>query len=119
MTALIPVLRAVHYAALAFGALGWAIPVKAVLIAYLVFLPALAVQWRLNRDSCLLDNLESWLKHGRFRAGAANPNEGAFLANLVHRLFGIRVLEPLASRLIYIAMAILFAFGAFHLAWRW
>lgn len=105
--------------ALAFGALGWAIPVKAVLIAYLVFLPALAVQWRLNRDSCLLDNLESWLKHGRFRAGAANPNEGAFLANLVHRVFRIRVLEPLASRLIYIAMAILFAFGAFHLAWRW
>ena len=119
MTALIPVLRAIHYAALAFGAAGWAIPVKGVLIVYLIFLPALAIQWRLNQDSCLLDNLESWLRHGRFRAGPANPNEGAFLANLVHRVFAIRVHEPLASQLIYIAMGVFFLLGAVHLAWRW
>lgn len=117
--AIIAALRIVHYAALSFGALGWLIPVKGVLIAYLAFMVALVVQWRLNRDSCLLDNAESWLKHGQFRAGPANPNEGAFLANLVHRVFGIRVLEPLASQLIYIVMAIFFVFGAIHLVWRW
>ncbi len=119
MNTLIAGLRAVHYAALAFGAIGWLIPVKGVLIAYLVFLTLLVVQWRLNRDSCLLDNAESWLRHGQFRAGPANPNEGAFLANLVHRVFGIMVHEPLASRLIYIVMAVFFIFGAIHLAWRW
>ncbi len=118
-TAIITVLRIVHYAALAFGALGWLIPVKGVLIAYLAFMVLLVVQWRLNKDSCLLDNAESWLKHGRFRAGEANPNEGSFLANVVHRVFGIRVHEPLASQLIYIVMAIFFVFGAIHLSWRW
>jgi len=117
--AIIAALRIVHYAALAFGALGWLIPVKGVLIGYLVFMIALVIQWRLNRDSCLLDNAESWLRHGRFRAGEANPNEGSFLANLVHAVFGIRVHEPLASQLIYIVMAIFFVFGAIHLAWRW
>ena len=119
MNAIIVVLRVVHYAALAFGALGWLIPVKGVLIAYLAFMALLVVQWRLNRDSCLLDNAESWLRHGRFRAGRDNPNEGAFLANLVHRVCGIMVHEPLASRLIYIVMAVFFVFGALHLAWRW
>lgn len=117
--AIIATLRLVHYAALAFGALGWLVPVKGVLITYLAFMVALVVQWWLNKDSCLLDNAESWLKHGRFRAGEANPNEGSFLANVVHQVFGIRVHEPLASRLIYIVMAIFFIFGALHLAWRW
>lgn len=117
--ALIAVLRIVHYAALAFGALGWLIPVNSVHIVYLIFMPLLCIQWQLNKDSCLLDNAESWLRHGRFRAGEANPNEGSFLANLVHRAFGIRVVEPMASHLIYIAMGIFFVFGAIHLAGRW
>ncbi len=119
MNLVVAILRVIHYAALAFGAVGWMIPSKPVLIVYLVFLMLLVLQWRLNKDSCLLDNAESWLRHGRFRAGAANPNEGSFLANVVHQVFGIRVHEPLASRLIYIVMGVFFVFGAIHLAWRW
>lgn len=117
--AIIAILRVIHYAALAFGALGWLVPVNGVLIAYLIFMPLLCIHWQINKDSCLLDNAESWLRHGQFRAGEVNPNEGSFLANLIHQVFGIRVVEPLASRLIYIVMGIFFVFGAIHLARRW
>ncbi len=119
MNALIAGLRIVHYAALAFGALGWLIPSTPVLIAYLVFLPAIALQWRLNQDSCLLDNVESWLRHGRFRAPGTNPDEGAFVANLIHRVFGVRLTRAGADRLIYGLMMAFFILGAAHLAWRW
>lgn len=112
-------LRLAHYAALGFGLIGWAIPVKGVLVAYLIFLPLVALQWRLNRDACVLDNVESWLRHGRFRAGDANPDEGSFIANLIARVLGLRLTPRAVSRLVYGLMAILFTLGAAHLAWRW
>lgn len=119
MSLLIAVLRTLHYAALAYGMLGWLIPDRTALIVYLVFLPLIVLQWLLNKDSCLLDNLESWLRHGRFRARDANPDEGSFIANLIERALGIRMTPAGVSRLVYGLMGIFFALGAAHLVLRW
>lgn len=118
MTAAIGLLRGVHYAVLFFGLVGWLIPNQTVLAIYLATLAGLVLQWRINRDTCILDNLESWLRHGRFRAPETNPDEGAFLANFVHRVTGIRFTRRAADVLIYACMAVFFVAGAVHLAWR-
>jgi len=112
----IALLRIVHYAALGFGLVGWAIPHRGVLIVYLVFLPLVVLQWLVNRDACLLDNVESWLRHGRFRSAGANPDEGAFIANLIARVTGYRMTPRGVSWLVYGLMVVLFLAGAGHLA---
>ncbi|BCW87978.1 hypothetical protein sos41_11150 [Alphaproteobacteria bacterium SO-S41] len=118
LTPAITVLRAVHYGVLFFGLVGWLIPNQTVLVIYLAALIALVLQWRINADTCILDNIESWLRHGRFRAPETNPNEGAFLANFIHRVTGIRLTRAGADILIYSLMALFFVLGAAHLAWR-
>jgi hypothetical protein len=111
-------LRTLHYAALGFALVGWAIPDRNMLIGYLAFLPLVALQWRINRDTCVLDNVESWLRYGRYRAGGANPDEGSFIANLIERVFGYRLTPRGAAWLVYGLMVVLFAAGAGHLAAR-
>ena len=114
----IALLRTIHYGVLAFGVVGWLIPSSTVLAVYLAMMAGLVLQWRVNRDTCVLDNIESWLAHGRFRAPGVNPDEGAFLANFVHRITGIRFTRRSADMLIYAFMGVFFAAGAAHLAWR-
>lgn len=119
LTPVVLALRGLHYAVLVFILVGWAIPNDTALIAHLILIPALAVQWRFNADSCILDNLESWLRHGRFRARDANPDEGAFLANLIYRILGIRMTTAASNAMIYGLMVLFWALSAAHLAWRW
>ena len=59
------------------------------LIAYLVFLPAMVLHWKLNGGACVLNNLENWLRYRRWRAPERNPEEGAWLRTLIANLTGI------------------------------
>ena len=63
--------------------LGWAWPAQGWLIFYLIFLPAMVLHWKLNRGACILNNLENWLRHRRWRAPETNPEEGAWLRTLI------------------------------------
>ena len=51
-----------HFLPLIFVVTGWLSPWRGLLIFYLFFLPAMFLQWRLNRDSCVLNNIESWMR---------------------------------------------------------
>lgn len=109
-------LRALHYGVLAYGLIGWAIPIAEALIFYLIFLPLLVVQWWFNRDSCILDNVETWLTTGIWRAPQHNPGEGNFVRNLIERVFRVRLSDAANNGLVYGLMALFFAFAAAHLA---
>jgi hypothetical protein len=77
----------IHFLPLIYVVTGWLSPPRWPLIVYLVFLPAMFLQWRLNSDSCILNNLESLIRTGRWR----NPNnreEGAWLRILVSDVTG-------------------------------
>ena len=50
--------------------------------------PLVVLQWQLNRDSCVLNNLECLIRTGRWR-NPENPEEGAFLLELVRRVTGL------------------------------
>ena len=54
---------AVHVVALLFIVLGWANPARGGLLAYLIFLPLMVLHWKLNRDTCILNSIENWLRH--------------------------------------------------------
>ena len=49
----------------------------------------MVLHWKLNRDACILNNLENWLRHRRWRAPETNREEGAWLRTLLADATGI------------------------------
>jgi hypothetical protein len=95
-----------HIAFLLFIVAGWAIPLRAALVVYMVFLPLLVLHWKLNRDACILNNLENWLRHRVWRAPERNPEEGAWLRTLIQSLTGIALTRLQMDLISYAALAI-------------
>lgn len=73
----------VHFLPLTYILTGWLAPWRGALIFYLVFLPAMFLQWKMNKSSCVLNNIESLIRTGRWR-DPANREEGAWLRTLVN-----------------------------------
>jgi hypothetical protein len=72
-----------HFLPLIYVVTGWLAPWRGALIFYLVFLPAMFLQWKLNKSSCVLNNIESLIRTGRWR-NPSNREEGAWLRTLVN-----------------------------------
>jgi len=104
----------VHFAVLVIVVLGWAWPAPYWLVGYLIFLPAMVLHWKLNRDACMLNNLENWLRHRRWRAPEANREEGAWLRTLLTDTIGIKLTRAGADVLIYGAIALFWLLGLAH-----
>jgi hypothetical protein len=104
-----------HLIILGFITLGWTVPSRGALIFYLIFLPATVLHWRLNGGNCVLNNLENWLRCRRWRVGAANPEEGAWLRTLIGSVTGIALSRLQMDLIIYFAMALFWALGWRHL----
>lgn len=105
-----------HFAIMIFIVGGWAIPWAPVLWFYLAFLPLVALHWQINKNSCVLNNIESWLRYGTWRS-TQNAEEGAWLLTLVKNVTGI-VLKPWQMDLVtYTVMALLWFLGFSHLRW--
>ncbi len=60
-----------HIAMMVYILGGWIVPWHPALIFYLVFVPSVIGQWRLNKNTCVLNNIESLLRTGKWR----NPEE--------------------------------------------
>ena len=103
-----------HVAVLVCVVLGWVWPGRAWLLFYLIFLPLMFLHWKLNRGACILNNLENWLRHRRWRAGEANREEGAWLRTLLADTTGIRLTQARMDGVIYGAMAIFWLLGLAH-----
>ena len=105
-----------HFAVMIFIVAGWAIPLRPVLFFYLGFLPLVALHWQINRNSCVLNNIESFLRHGSWRS-EHNAEEGAWLMTLIRNVTGI-ALEPWQVDLLtYGVMALLWFVAFSHLRW--
>jgi hypothetical protein len=115
--ALLTGIQGLHYAILAWGLGGWMIPADAWLIAYMIAMPLLALQWRLNRGVCVLNNLESWLATGRWR-DEGDPNQGGFFAGLIECTTGARPTAAAVNQLSYGLLTLFWTFAAIHLYLR-
>lgn len=105
--------HAVHLAIVAYAVFGWLVPERDALLAYLIILPLFIVQWRLNCDSCVLNNLESWLISRRWR-NPANVAEGGFLIEALDRHVGIRLTAAQTNALTYALLALCWLLGLGH-----
>jgi hypothetical protein len=105
---------ALHIAVMIFIVFGWALPGAALLIFYLAFLPAVVVQWQFNRNSCVLNNVESLLRTGHWRH-AGNAEEGAWLSGLVRAVLGLEFKPALLEAFVYVMLALFWTLGFVHL----
>jgi hypothetical protein len=104
----------VHFLPLIYVVTGWLAPWRAALIVYLVFVPGMFLQWRLNRDSCVLNNMESLIRTGRWR-NPANREEGAWLRTLVNGRTGWDVSRRQMDTFINAVLALFWTLALAHL----
>jgi hypothetical protein len=103
-----------HMAMMGYILLGWLVPWHAALIFYLVFLPSVIAQWRLNRNTCVLNNIEALLRTGKWR-NPRNREEGAWLHTLIVDSTGIPITKFQLDCIMYSVMACLWGLAFWHL----
>src|SRR5258705_5785993 len=92
---------------------GWLIASTEALLFYLLLLPAMATQWVVNRDSCMINNIETWLRTGHWR-DPDNGEDGRFLIMLCDWLFAVRPNPGAVDRFSYSAVLALWLLGLGH-----
>jgi len=105
---------ALHIAVLIYVLAGWLFPERGALTFYLLFLPGMLLHWRLNGNSCVLNNLESWLRTGRWR-DPSSREEGQWLATLIKDVSGLQFTTAQMDLFTYGALALLWGTGLSHL----
>jgi len=103
-----------HFAVMIYIVIGWLAPWQPLLYFYDVFVPLVVVSWRLNKDSCLLNNLESYIRTGSWRH-ASNPEEGNWLRTLARNALNLDVTPRQMDTFLYAVMALLWLLGLGHL----
>ena len=102
-----------HMAVGAFVLGGWLITSAEGLLFYLLLLPAMAIQWAVNQGSCVINNIETWLRTGRWR-DQENGEDGRYLMMLCDWLFTTRP-DPMALDLLsYSVVLVLWLLGLDH-----
>ena len=102
-----------HFVVMIFIVTGWAMWWRGALLFYLVFVPLVTLQWQFNRNSCVLNNLESLIRSGTWR-DLGNEEEGAWLRTLAKDVLGLRVQPAQMEAFIYIVMLVLWGLGLAH-----
>jgi len=105
-----------HLAVGAYILFGWIVSSPPALAFYLLLLPAIVTQWYVNRGSCVMNNLESWLRSGRWR-DPHNPEEAGFLLMLCRWLFRIRPHPAVLDRFCYATILVLWLLAVSRFSW--
>lgn len=103
-----------HFAVMIYIVLGWLAPWHPLQFFYLAFLPAVAFQWRFNKNSCVLNNIESLLRSGRWR-DPGNVEEGAWLLTLARVQLGLPVTARQIDIFTYVLLAVLWGLDLGHM----
>ena len=105
-----------HLAVGGFVLAGWLIASYPTLMFYLVLLPALAAQWVVNRRTCIINNLESWIRTGHWH-DPRNREEGGFLLMICDWLFALRPGPVAIDRFSYCVVFFLWLLALGHVSW--
>jgi hypothetical protein len=100
----------------AFVMAGWLLSSAEVLLFYMVLLPIMATQWLINRGSCVINNIETWLRTGRWR-DPKEGEDGRFLIVLCDWLFGVRPDRVAVDRFAYVIVLFLWFLALGHYSW--
>lgn len=111
---IINVLQTLHWFVVGYSLLGWLANSKLLLTVYLIYLPALMIQWFFNKNSCVINNIESKLKTGNWRI-EGNPEEGGFVKTALLRIFGWAPSDMVFEVLIRSVMVVLWFVALYKL----
>jgi hypothetical protein len=103
-----------HFLPLIYIVTGWLAPWRGGLIFYLFFLPTVFLQWKLNKGSCILNNIEALIRTGHWR-NPSNREEGAWLRTLVNDKTGWNLSRTSMDIFINAMLILLWIAGAVHL----
>jgi hypothetical protein len=103
-----------HFVTMGYIVTGWAYPIRPLLWFYVFFIPLVVLQWRVNKNSCVLNNLESLIRTGRWR-NPQNKEEGGWFFTLVQEKLGLKVTHLAVDIFIYSLMGLFFGLGLSHL----
>ena len=105
-----------HFVVMLYIVLGWLVPLQAALGFYLVFLPGVFVQWQFNKNSCVLNNIESWVRTRQWR-DPDNREEGAWLQTLINDITGWGITARQMDIFTNGVLVLLWGLGLYHLLW--
>ncbi len=105
-----------HLAIGVYILLGWLVSPAPALMLYLLLLPIIATQWYVNRGSCVVNNIESWLRSGRWR-DPNNPEEGGFLLMLCQWFFRVPPRPAVLDRFCYATVLVLWLLAVSRFSW--
>lgn len=91
------------------------IPSTSALVFYLVFLPLVAMQWLVNRGSCVISNIETLLRTRRWR-DLDSEREGRFISTVARSIFGFEASPATVDCLSFGAVFLLWLLGFAHLS---
>lgn len=115
MPLLIFLLKIVHWAIVIYILTGWMVASAQWLGVYLVLVPIIVIHWRLNDNSCIINNIETLLITGKWR-NESNPEEGGFVHTSFLKVFGWAPPARVFDQLIYVLMSVFWA--AAYIRWR-
>jgi hypothetical protein len=107
-----------HFAVMIYIVAGWLVPWRPALVFYLLFIPAITLQWLVNKDSCILNNVEGFMRTGRWRNKDINPEEGAWLLTLANNVTGLEITSFQINVLTYSVLALVWLLALARLFWR-
>ncbi len=91
------------------------IPSTSALVFYLVFLPLVAMQWLVNRGSCVIGNIETLIRTRRWR-DPDTMREGRFISTIALSVVGFESRPSTVDALSFGAIFVLWLLGFVHLA---
>jgi hypothetical protein len=109
---------AFHFAVMIYIVAGWLVPWRPALVFYLLFVPAIYMQWQVNKDACVLNNIEGWLRTGRWRNADLNPEEGAWLLTLANNVTGLEITAFQINVLTYSVLVMVWLTAFARLFWH-
>lgn len=115
MPLLIFLLKVFHWIIVIYILTGWLASSVQWLMVYLVFVPIIVIHWRLNDNSCIINNIETLLVTGKWR-NENNPEEGGFVHATFLKVLGWAPPARVFDQLIYVLMVVLWL--AAYIRWR-
>ncbi len=107
-----------HLLIVLYSLTGWLVASPLWLGIWLLFIPLMALHWQFNAGACVLNNLESLIRFGVWRA-PANQDEGACMRNWIYEWLGYNLSSMAVTRLSYCILVIIWPVGFFRWASMW
>ncbi len=105
---------AIHTAMIPYCLFGWVIPYPLWLKIHAAFVPLMIVHWWLNRNVCILTNLESYLRYGQWWR-TDDSNQGGWVENQIKAITGWDPPPRFAEAATYAALIASTAASLIHL----